>query len=409
MRYLQFGATQDNVGIVAFSERQELESEGQRQTFVLVHNENTTPVTTTLTLSFNDSQIAVEEVQVPAQSDQEVLFAHPDLGEGLLHVQLDRKDALAVDNEAWLSLRAESHLKVLLVSESTSTTAYVLKLALALEPRVELSAVAPASFAPTDEYDLVFFDGFAPTELPGGTLVFIHAIPPLPGIASTGTVANPPVLAHDSEHPVMRFMNPANIAVTEALQVTLPDGARTLISTRGGPLVADVSRGGQQIVLVAFDLGSSNWPLRLSFPLFIQNLLAWVPRSALASDMSQPTGQPLSLLSGNGGGSVTVTRPDGVAVAVSLDPARPVFFGDTNDAGPYRLNYGEYTEAVAVNLLDRVESSIAPAASLHLGRGEVLAERGRIKQTRELWPWFAIAALAILSLEWWVYSRRAWM
>src|SRR5690606_7886025 len=137
--------------------------------------------------------------------------------------------------------------------------------------------------------------------------------------------------------------------------------------------------------------------------------LAWVPRSALASDMSQPTGQPLSLLSGNGGGSVLVTRPDGAATEITLDPARPVFFGDTTHAGPYPLVYGEYTEVVAVNLLDRVESSIAPAETLHLGRGEVVAERGRIKQTRELWPWFVMAALAVLSLEWWVYSRRAWM
>ena len=409
VRYLQFGATRDNVGIVAFSERKETEAEGERQTFVLVHNENTTSVTTTLTLFFNDSPIAVEEVEVAAASDQEVLFAHPDLGEGLLRVELDRPDALAVDNRAWLALRPESQVKVLMVTDSTSTTAYVLKLALALDPRVALSAVAPSSFVASDDYDLIFFDGFAPEELPGGTLVFINALPKLPDLGSQGTLDHPPVLAHDAEHPAMRFLNPANLAVTEALQVTLPDGARTLISTRGGPLVADVSRGGQQILLIAFDLGSSNWPLRLSFPLFIQNVLAWVPRSALAADMSQPTGLPISLMGHNGSGTVTVTPPDRVAVTVTLDPARPVFFADTTAAGPYRVVYGEYSEVFAVNLLDRVESAITPADSLSLGRGEIMAERGQIKQTQELWSWFALAALAVLAVEWWVYSRRAWM
>src|SRR5690606_9422566 len=117
------------------------------------------------------------------------------------------------------------------------TTAYVLKLALALEPRVALSAVTPASYVPSNDYDLTFFDTFAPEELPGGTVVFINALPNIPGLTAGDTIEHPPVLAHDAEHPVMRFLNPANIAVTEAMQVTLPDGARTLISTRGGPLV----------------------------------------------------------------------------------------------------------------------------------------------------------------------------
>lgn len=409
VRYLQFGQARDNVGIVAFSERKETEAQGERQTFVLVHNENLEPVTTTLTLYFNDSPIAVEEVAVDAESDQEVVFAHPDLGEGLLRVELDRADTLQVDNQAWLALRPESQLKVLMVTDSTSTTAYVLKLALALEPRVALSAVTPASYVPSNDYDLTFFDTFAPEELPGGTVVFINALPNIPGLTAGDTIEHPPVLAHDAEHPVMRFLNPANIAVTEAMQVTLPDGARTLISTRGGPLVADISRGGQNLLLITFDLGNSNWPLRLSFPLFIQNVLAWVPRSALATDMSQPAGTPIPLFTSGDVNTATVTPPSGAPVSITLDPARPVYFGDTTTAGPYRVAYGDYEEIFAVNLLDRTESAIAPAESLTLGRGEVVAERGQLKQTQELWPWFALAALAVLAVEWWVYSRRAWM
>jgi hypothetical protein len=409
MRFLQFGETRDNVGIVAFSERKELEGAGERQTFVLVHNENNVPVDTTLTLYFNDSALAVEEITLDAGSDREVVFTHPDLGEGLMRVELDRPDAFAVDNRAWLALRPDTQLKVLLVTDSTSTTAYVLKLALSLEPRVALSAVAPASFAPTDEYDLVIFDAFTPAELPGGTLVFINTLPAIPGLASEGTIKNPPVLAHDAEHPAMRFLNPGNLSVTEAMQVTLPEGARTLISTRGGPLVADVSRGGQQILVVAFDLGNSNWPLRLSFPLFIQNVLSWVPRSALAADRAQSTGEPLTLMSAAGGATATVTLPDGQERRVNLDPARPVYFAETLQAGPYHVDYGEYSEVFAVNLLDRVESAIAPADALQVGRAQVLAERGTIKQTRELWPWFVMAALAVLAVEWWIYSRRAWM
>jgi len=52
---------------------------------------------------------------------------------------------------------------------------------------------------------------------------------------------------------------------------------------------------------------------------------------------------------------------------------------------------------------------VTPAESLTIGRSEVAAERGRLRQKRELWPWLVGAAIAALALEWWVYTRRAWI
>ncbi|NIA15889.1 MAG: VWA domain-containing protein [Nitrospiraceae bacterium] len=407
--YLQVGETDENAGIVAFSVRDSLEGQGERQCLVLLRNEASSPLVTTLTLYLDDEVMAVEEVAVAGRDMGELLFALPPVETGVLRAELDWEDALAVDNIAWLVLRPASLVRVLLVAESDSAGAYFLKRVLALSPQVELSTILPADYARSDDYDLTIFDGHSPAEAPQGTSVYINAYPPLEGLGTEGMLEKPGVIATDAEHPVMRFLNPSNVNVTKAQRLTLPEGSRTLVSSRGGALVADVSRGGKQMVVVAFDLADSNWPLRLSFPLFVQNLIAWTPRATLTGESSVRAGESLTLLGTNGADTAEVTLPDGGSQTLRLDPTRPSYFGDTREAGLYDVVYGEHREVYAVNLLDLNESSVSPAPSLTIGRSDVVGERGGIEQDRELWHWFVMAALGVLALEWWVYSRRAWL
>jgi Ca-activated chloride channel family protein len=408
--YLQIGETRNNAGIVAFSMRDPQEGRGERQSLVLVHNEDAEPLTATLTLYLDDHTLAVQEVEVPAGEDRELLFAHPTLETGVLRAELDHEDALDVDNRAWLALRPATTVKVLLVSEGESTSGYFLTRVLSLDPRIELSKVTPGNYTEQGAYDIVIFDNYAPPALPPvGTLLFFNAVPPMEGVSVEGEMANPPIIATDPDHPMMRMLNPGNVTVTKAKKLGLPADARTLISTQGGALVSDVSRGGRQIVVVAFDLADSNWPLRLSFPLFIQNLIAWAPVSSLAKEGSVSTGSALPVMPASGVETATVTPPSGRAETIKLDPMRPVYFGNTARAGVYTVTKGETKERYAANLLDRLESSVAPAASLSIGRSEVAAQKGRVRQNRELWPWLVAAALGVLMVEWWIYSRRAWL
>jgi len=234
MTYLKMGSNSNNAGIIGFSVRRPPDGVGEQQTFVMVRNEKDEALDTTLTLSFEGSVLSVEEIHVEPKDEGEALFAHADLGDGILSVELDVVDDLAVDNKAWLALSPAALVKVLLVTPGDSTSGYFLKRALALEPRVELSAIEAEDYTATDEYDLIFFDGYSPEELPKGTLVFFDALPPIPGIASEGTIENPPVLATETDHPAMRFLNPGNISIRKARKLRLPEGSRTLVSTSGG-------------------------------------------------------------------------------------------------------------------------------------------------------------------------------
>ena len=52
--------------------------------------------------------------------------------------------------------------------------------------------------------------------------------------------------------------------------------------------------------------------------------------------------------------------------------------------------------------------AIAPAPALVAGERQVASVAAR-RENREVWPWLALAGLALLAVEWHLYSRRSWL
>ena len=124
MTYLKMGSNSNNAGIIGFNVRRPPDGVGEQQTFVMVRNEKNVALDTTLTLNFEGSVLSVEEIHVEPKNEGEVVFAHADLGNGILSVELDGTDDLAVDNRAWLALQPTAKVKVLLVTPGDSTSGY---------------------------------------------------------------------------------------------------------------------------------------------------------------------------------------------------------------------------------------------------------------------------------------------
>jgi hypothetical protein len=92
-----------------------------------------------------------------------------------------------------------------------------------------------------------------------------------------------------------------------------------------------------------------------------------------------------------------------------MDALRPTYFGDTDLTGPYTVRIGEREMTYAVNLLDPVETAVGPADALRIGRARIEARKDAALVNREFWRWLVAAGIAVLALEWWIYSRRAWL
>ena len=305
-------------------------------------------------------------------------------------------------------------VRTLLVTEGN----YFLQLAAQKDPMCAPVLTTPTAyeadarsgaFAVTD-YDLIIFDRYAPERLPAGAYVFLGALPPLADFGADGVAEGPVVIDWDTVHPVNRYMTYSNLFIESALRMQGPDNAVSLVESDAGPLVMWWASPKYRIVTVGFDMFSSRWPLRVSFPVFFANALRYLGgvQYAAAAKMVRP-GKVISFPAPPDATEIQVTAPSGRTEAAPVETGA-VTYSDTFVCGPYSFQvYADKAETYAVNLLDARESNTEPAESVLWGARQAVARARALKENREIWPWFLLAALAVLMLEWYVYNRRVYI
>jgi hypothetical protein len=164
---------------------------------------------------------------------------------------------------------------------------------------------------------------------------------------------------------------------------------------------------GQRVAVLTFDLHRSDLPLLVAFPVLMANLVDWL-RPGLPFDVggqsSLHPGESLTLHP-VGAGEVRITRPDGT-VWTAEPGESPMVFAETEQLGLYQVELdGRPAGQFAVNLMSLAESTLTRREAITLGRARVTPGGEEELGQRELWPWLAAAAFAILLVEWWVYHR----
>ena len=155
---------------------------------------------------------------------------------------------------------------------------------------------------------------------------------------------------------------------------------------------------------------TTNWPLQPSFPLFLRNVLYHLGNvgDAIGEDSVQP-GEPMVLRPEAGVQWLKVTPPKGETVKLTKSQRADFTFGATDLLGVYQVARDDGGQrSFAVNLLDPEESNIEPRPSIQIGN-EVLTAGQQSAPPREVWKWFAMAALLLLLWEWYIYNRRVYV
>jgi hypothetical protein len=157
------------------------------------------------------------------------------------------------------------------------------------------------------------------------------------------------------------------------------------------------------------DKGSlaTNWPLQLSFPLFLRNVL-YVLGNVVEADRERSVqpGEPMVLGPEADIATVSIFPPKGAPQKLERGNRPEFIFAGTDQLGIYKVVRDDgVVRHFAVNLLDSNESNIEPRADIKIGGDEVGAGQER-RQPREMWKWLALAALILLLLEWYIYNRR---
>jgi len=152
----------------------------------------------------------------------------------------------------------------------------------------------------------------------------------------------------------------------------------------------------------------SNWPLRVSFPIFIANAVEWLnPANAKGGQLLVKAGDAFRLALTHPEKSAQLTLPGGTTKTVNIDPSANEFvFGDTYKQGIYRLRLGTNDMVFCVDLLDSAESNIKPRDELQLGKYTKVTATTMQRTNMELWRTIAALGLVVLMGEWWFYHRR---
>ncbi len=312
-------------------------------------------------------------------------------GPGAILVRLPDDTGL-FDNEARFVLRA---------APVTASVLYLgtptLPLVAALQAVGNLEIVT-ATEVPADlrTFDLVIVDGVILPERPATNVLWLGTGRAV-GDGEPTVLVDPFTTGWDADHPLSSQVDWSAVQPRIAYLVSRLAGATVLAETGGAPLVqARTTPNGREVVL-AFDLASSAWPNQSGFPVFVNNLVAWlgidlgavsIPPCAVGS----PCPIEARLLAGR------VVAADGTVVwSVRSEGAEFLLQGVERSfipdrAGFYRLEAGGETRLLAVNAVTAGETVLAPQA------GTTQTQRDAGTPPRAWW-WLLLLALVLLVIE----------
>ncbi|MDQ2689463.1 MAG: BatA and WFA domain-containing protein, partial [Chloroflexota bacterium] len=294
------GASDANQAIAALSALRR-SGGAQLDLFVAVSNPSAAEATRRLEVYADGALVDARELTIPAGQRSEALIATVPAAAATVEARLAGTDALATDDRAFAIVPGETVTRALLVGDN----AY-LENALALLPRLELYAVGTDGYADAlDEaeaggtpYGLLVFDGFvpagAPTDVPA---LYVNPVDDGPFGTVGGTIDGPLIDRTDPNEPLLRFVDLSTVHIGRARQLEPADGVRPVVETAGGdPLVAIGQRDGRRLGVIGFDLGESDLPLQVAFPLLVSNLVDYLlPASDGILPSSTTLGESLSL------------------------------------------------------------------------------------------------------------------
>lgn len=425
LSFLTVGRRGENVAVTAFDVRGSGGNGARHEAFVTVQNFGRKARTFPLELRSADRLLDAHEITLRPGESRSEAFSDLPLTGGIVEARVDIRDDLASDDRAALVLPPRRAVRILLVSEGNPFLERVLN----TDSRITLDAVLPKNYRASDSsaHDLTVFDNAAPPRAlpPAGRYLFWGpktlggASTAVPAVAASGTqemADRPQIVDWSRTHPVLRFVDLANVNTLRARNVALAPWGETLAETDAGPLIIAGERGSARAVYVGFSVIESDMPLRIAFPIFVANCVDWLSARSGETGAALRPGEVAALAAAAKPGTITVTRPDGGKDQVPVSPNAPPLYDRTDTAGIYHASGKDYRHTFAVSLLSPAESSIAPvakppvivtaaaAANDPIAPHRVDSSKATVR--REVWSYLALLALAALTVEWLVYHRR---
>jgi hypothetical protein len=438
----------NNVAILALQTRRNEEKPDIYQIFGRVHNYKDEDVETKAQLYKLDATkppgtaptlIDAIALKIPRQSDQSFNFDLPDTGAAELEVRLDIKDDLPLDNRAYTLIGKPRKAQILIVTAGNRYLVDTLRTPLAAE-RADVIVASPDDYksdaykrdVAAGRFDLVIYDRITPETPPEANALYFGALPPGKAYEKSRTVESPAILDVNAAHPLMQFIRELSvIRVLKATIVEPPPGSTVLFESDSGPIAFIAPRNGFSDTVIAFALVegrtfNTDWVTKYSFPLFLFNAIQALGNAReSAGDEVHIPGLPVTLRAESAPPTLTVTDPTGkISTPIGRSSQGTYLYNEANLTGIYHARWEpKGDQAFAVNQFDLRESDLAPrgivpegtpesqveAYKIKIGYNPVAGTRTTINAPIDWWWYIALAALVVVSVEWYIYNRRVYL
>lgn len=403
VEFRSFGQALANVAIVGVDAHEPLCTPAQAQVVVNVQNFSDQEQSVAVSIRRDGRALAEQTHALPPQARLAVSFGLPPETAGLLEIQAwAPHDALAVDDRAWVMLRGEASLPVVVAS---ARPAFIQTVGRWLEacPRVSwtsqlLGAASESAPPPSAETDrLLITDERDLAHTPPSSAIVFAPQPPTqrPMVARWLT---------DDSHPISEYLQPLEAASGAVLPPAnwgswgdpvvwgMAEGQKI-------PLVRTLSSRGRRVVGILLDptvSGSS-----VSCVLVFLNSLRWLSGSLGLTTV----GEPLRV-GPFAPGPVRIQPPRGME-RVHLQEGGWLVYEATDQAGRYRFSQGSLTLERIVNVLDPIESNTWARSSTWAAVSSPSSVPAALPPHQSMVPWILSLLLMLLLAEWILYIRKA--
>ncbi|TMF32748.1 MAG: VWA domain-containing protein [Chloroflexi bacterium] len=397
IEYHRVGVSGENIGLTSLTVRTSAQS---RAAYLRVHNFGQQARTFTLEWRSDAGLIDVRSVSLAAGQAQDLALPVPDAA-NTVTARIDAKDNFGLDDSVTAIARAPRAFRVLLVTPGN----VFLEQALRLRTDFQLDVIAPAAYRAATSYAMTVFDRFSPPALPEAPFIMVDP-PAGSALAGGAAVGIGRVRASDAGDPLLTNVPLQDVHVARSQDLRASSFGRALITSVQTPLVLVRDEPYRQ-VLVGFDIHDSDLPLRIGFPVLMQNLSEWMLPPSVPSRSFHPD-EPVTIVPETGATTVTVVRPDGSRRQLATGSIAT--FADTGLLGVYTVEQtvsGRTDRSwFAVNLFSDATSQLTPVDRLALPPARVFptaqtAHPGLI----QVWPWIALLALMLVLAEWLAFHR----
>ncbi len=396
VEYHRVGVSGENVGLTSLTVRTSAQS---RAAYLHVQNFGQQARSVTLEWRADGHLLDVRPLTLPSGQSQDMVLPVPTDATAVT-AHLSGGDVFALDDTVTTVAKTPRAFRVLLVTPGN----VFLEQALRLRTDLQIDVVTPAAYKPSAAYAMTVFDRFAPSVMPDEPSIVID--PPAGSILAGGApIGIGRVRAADAADPLLTNVDLQDVHVARSHDLRQSTFGRPLITSLQTPLVLVRDEPNRQ-VLFGFDLHESDLPLRIAFPLLMENLSEWMLPPSVPSHSFHPD-EAVTILPESGASALNVIRPDGSRR--SLTPSSIATFADTDLLGLYTVEQtvaGKVDRSwFSVNLFSDPISQLKPPDRLTLPPTRPTAVQATHRGQLEIWPWIALLALGVVTAEWLAFHR----